>query len=97
MLPRTIYCNNPILRMIGNSSAKTTIADATIPDPEELEQRDVGELRGIPMPRKVRRDRDSAEEGADDEDVNEDVELDDDLPDREKEDLQQGDEGIDDA
>jgi hypothetical protein len=81
--------------MNGNRSADKTVHDATIPDPEELDQRDVGELRDIPAPERVRRDSHAGGEGPDDEKVNEDVDLDDDLPTRRKEDLTQGDEGID--
>ena len=64
--------------------------DATIPDPEELDERDVGELRDIPLPERVRRD---IHAGAD---ANEAAELDDDIPSHPREDLTHGDEGIDD-
>lgn len=77
--------------MSDEFSVNKTTADATIPDPEELGQRNVEELHDIPLPEKVSKDF-----GAGGDDANEDVELDDDLPDGDKEDLSHGDEGIDD-
>ena len=76
-------------------TTKTT-ADATIPDPEEMGERNVEELHDIPLPDRVRRDIHAGEDGPDDEDVNQEVDLDDDLPVRKGEDMTQGDEGIDD-
>jgi hypothetical protein len=81
--------------MNDNRTTKTT-SDATIPDPEELGERDVQELHDIPLPERVRRDIHAGGEGPDDEDVNAEVDLDDDLPVRKGEDLTHGDEGIDD-
>ncbi|HYF34476.1 MAG TPA: hypothetical protein VD994_04230 [Prosthecobacter sp.] len=81
--------------MKQNRTAKT-VSDATIPDPEELDERDVGELHDIPLPERVRRDIHAGGDGPDDEDVNEEVDLDDGLPVRKGEDLTHGDEGIDD-
>jgi hypothetical protein len=77
--------------MPADKTSITTVADATIPDPEELDQRDVEELHDIPVPEKVRRDFNAGGEGADDEDVA----LDDDRPKHYKDDLNHGDEGID--
>lgn len=67
--------------MIEKNSAETTVADATIPDPDELDQIDVEEMNDIPLPQKVSHDFDASEE----DDGND------------KEDSTQGDEGIDDA
>jgi hypothetical protein len=82
--------------MNGDRSTENILHDATIPDPEELDEREVGELRSIPPPDKSRVSIRAGGDGPDDEDVDENVELDDDLPASKKEDLTQGDEGIDD-
>jgi hypothetical protein len=66
-----------------------TVSDATIPDPEEMDERDVGELHDIPLPERVRKDIHAG--GA----PNEKVELDDGIDTGGEEDLAHGDEGID--
>jgi hypothetical protein len=65
-----------------------TVSDATIPDPEEMDEREVGELHDIPLPERVRRDIHAG--GA----ANEKVDLDDGIDTDQAEDLTHGDEGI---
>jgi hypothetical protein len=68
-----------------------TVSDTTIPDPDELDEREIGELNDMPLPERVRHDI-----HADNRPPEREVDLDDGIPSDDRKDAAQGDEGVDD-
>jgi hypothetical protein len=85
----------PFFNFMSTPLSQTTIADGNSPDPEELDTRTEEEV-DIPLPERVSHDFDAIDNEPDDEEILQDWKNKEQEPGEDKEDLQHGDEGIDD-